>query len=182
MSRQLPNIHALLLPSLSIGDHSWILDLDGWRSCEVRNLTSSSYQETSRRFYDVPAMNILNFAYSKRHINYTAAMKGLHNYVYIIRNDIHSSSCSRFLFSTIPFVSIYSKCVTMTSTSNSASPAAAAGDTQKKQGGYGKIKTHKESKLSQLSRLDEVFAALTLLYVKVIFYIFGYNMIPMTQI
>ena len=165
----------MLLPSLSIGDHSWILDLDGWRSCEVRNLTSSSYQETSRRFYDVPAMNILNFAYSKRHINYTVALEGVYNYVYIIRNDIISSSCARFLFSffcnNFGFHCV-SKCVTMTSTSHSASPAAAAGDTQKKQGGYGKIKTHKESKLSQLSRLDEVFAALTLLYVKVIFYIY----------
>jgi len=70
----------------------------------------------------------------------------------------------------------------MTSTSNSAPPVVAVGNTQKKQGGYGKIKTHKESKLSQLSRLDEVFAALTLLYVKVIYFMFGYRMIPMTHI
>ena len=36
----------------------------------------------------------------------------------------------------------------------------------KKQGAYGKIKTHKESKLSQLSHLDEVMSAITLLYIK----------------
>jgi farnesyl-diphosphate farnesyltransferase len=36
----------------------------------------------------------------------------------------------------------------------------------KKQGAYGKLKTHKESKLSQLSHLDEVCSALTLLYIK----------------
>jgi len=36
----------------------------------------------------------------------------------------------------------------------------------KKQGAYGKIKTHKESKLKQLSHLDEVFAAGMFLYVK----------------
>jgi farnesyl-diphosphate farnesyltransferase len=35
----------------------------------------------------------------------------------------------------------------------------------KKQGAYGKIQTHKESKLSQLSHMDEVVAALTFLYV-----------------
>lgn len=36
--------------------------------------------------------------------------------------------------------------------------------TRKKQGAYGKIKTHKESKLSQLYHLDEVFSAISLLY------------------
>ena len=36
----------------------------------------------------------------------------------------------------------------------------------KKQGAYGKIKTHKESKLSQLKHLDEVWSAITLLYIK----------------
>jgi len=40
------------------------------------------------------------------------------------------------------------------------------GDASKKQGAYGKLKTHKESKLSQLSHLDEVWSALTLLYIK----------------
>ena len=35
----------------------------------------------------------------------------------------------------------------------------------KKQGAYGKIKTHKESKLSQVMRLDEVLSAVSLLYV-----------------
>eukprot|EP00536_Pseudo-nitzschia_multiseries_P017915 jgi/Psemu1/248452/estExt_Genewise1.C_19290007 len=40
------------------------------------------------------------------------------------------------------------------------------GDESKKQGAYGKIKTHKESKLKQLSHLDEVFAAVTFLYVR----------------
>jgi len=40
------------------------------------------------------------------------------------------------------------------------------GDASKKQGGYGKLKIHKESKLSQLSRLSEVFSALTLVYIK----------------
>lgn len=40
------------------------------------------------------------------------------------------------------------------------------GDTTKKQGGYGKLKIHKESKLSQLSHIDEVWSALTLLYLK----------------
>jgi len=37
---------------------------------------------------------------------------------------------------------------------------------QKKQGAYGKIKTHKESKLTQLSHFDEVWSAITLLYLK----------------
>lgn len=37
---------------------------------------------------------------------------------------------------------------------------------RKKQGAYGKIKTHKESTLSQLSHFDEVWAAITLLYIK----------------
>lgn len=37
---------------------------------------------------------------------------------------------------------------------------------RKKQGAYGKIKTHKESKMSQLSHLDEVWSAVTLLYIK----------------
>jgi farnesyl-diphosphate farnesyltransferase len=36
----------------------------------------------------------------------------------------------------------------------------------KKQGAYGKIKTHKESKVSQLSHLDEVWSAIVLLYVR----------------
>lgn len=36
----------------------------------------------------------------------------------------------------------------------------------KKQGGYGKIKIHKESKMSQLSHLDEVWSAVVLLYLK----------------
>eukprot|EP00566_Odontella_aurita_P007039 CAMPEP_0113552696 /NCGR_PEP_ID=MMETSP0015_2-20120614/15207_1 /TAXON_ID=2838 /ORGANISM="Odontella" /LENGTH=728 /DNA_ID=CAMNT_0000453695 /DNA_START=107 /DNA_END=2289 /DNA_ORIENTATION=- /assembly_acc=CAM_ASM_000160 len=39
------------------------------------------------------------------------------------------------------------------------------GDATKKQGAYGKIKTHKESKLTQLARLDEVWSAVSLLYV-----------------
>jgi len=37
---------------------------------------------------------------------------------------------------------------------------------RKKQGAYGKIKTHKESTAQQLLHLDEVFSALTLLYLK----------------
>jgi len=40
------------------------------------------------------------------------------------------------------------------------------GDSSKKQGAYGKLKIHKESTLSQLSYLDEVWAALLLLKVK----------------
>ena len=36
----------------------------------------------------------------------------------------------------------------------------------KKQGAYGKIKTHKESKLSQIAHIDEVWSAVTLLYIK----------------
>ena len=36
----------------------------------------------------------------------------------------------------------------------------------KKQGAYGKIKTHQESIIKQLSHIDEVFAAITFLYVK----------------
>jgi len=40
------------------------------------------------------------------------------------------------------------------------------GDTTKKQGGYGKLKIHKESKLSQFSHIDEVWSAITLLYLK----------------
>jgi farnesyl-diphosphate farnesyltransferase len=35
----------------------------------------------------------------------------------------------------------------------------------KKQGAYGKLKTHKESKLTQLVHLDEVFSAISLLYI-----------------
>ncbi|KAL3914027.1 MAG: hypothetical protein SGILL_006262 [Bacillariaceae sp.] len=42
----------------------------------------------------------------------------------------------------------------------------AAGDTSKKQGAYGKIKTHKEPIAKQLSHMDEVFAAMYFLYVK----------------
>jgi len=38
------------------------------------------------------------------------------------------------------------------------------GDALKKQGAYGKIKTHKESKLKQLLHIDEVWSAVTLLY------------------
>mmetsp|Transcript_6541 Transcript_6541/g.13700 ORF Transcript_6541/g.13700 Transcript_6541/m.13700 type:complete len:812 (-) Transcript_6541:185-2620(-) len=40
------------------------------------------------------------------------------------------------------------------------------GDGSLKQGAYGKVKIHKEGKLSQLSHLDEVWAAATLLYIK----------------
>jgi len=35
-----------------------------------------------------------------------------------------------------------------------------------KQGSYGKVVTHKESKAKQLTHVDEVFAAVTLLYIK----------------
>jgi farnesyl-diphosphate farnesyltransferase/isopentenyl-diphosphate delta-isomerase type 1 len=38
------------------------------------------------------------------------------------------------------------------------------GDTSKKQGAYGKVPTHKHSKLSQAIRIDEVFSALWLVY------------------
>jgi len=44
--------------------------------------------------------------------------------------------------------------------------AVTVGDSLKKQGAYGKIKTHKESKISQILHLDEVWSALTLLYLK----------------
>lgn len=40
------------------------------------------------------------------------------------------------------------------------------GDQSKKQGGYGKLKVHTESKVKQLTHLDEVFSAFTFLYVK----------------
>jgi len=40
------------------------------------------------------------------------------------------------------------------------------GDKSKKQGAYGKVIIHKESKLSQLMRIDEVWAAISLLYIK----------------
>jgi len=40
------------------------------------------------------------------------------------------------------------------------------GDISKKQGAYGKIKTHKESKLNQLLHINEVWSAITLLYLK----------------
>lgn len=43
---------------------------------------------------------------------------------------------------------------------------ALKGDVSKKQGAYGKIPTHSESKLSQLVRVDEVFSALVFLYVR----------------
>ena len=36
---------------------------------------------------------------------------------------------------------------------------------RKKQGAYGKVQVHKESKLSQILRVDEVFSAVTLLYI-----------------
>ena len=36
---------------------------------------------------------------------------------------------------------------------------------RRKQGAYGKIKTHKESKVAQLMHIDEVFSAVSLLYV-----------------
>ena len=44
--------------------------------------------------------------------------------------------------------------------SKSSSKAVAVGDASKKQGAYGKVKTHSHSKLEQLMRVDEVFAAL----------------------
>mmetsp|Transcript_13709 Transcript_13709/g.20880 ORF Transcript_13709/g.20880 Transcript_13709/m.20880 type:complete len:752 (+) Transcript_13709:140-2395(+) len=47
-----------------------------------------------------------------------------------------------------------------------AGPKFLKGDASKKQGAYGKIKTHKESKLLQLLQVDEVWSALTLLYVQ----------------
>lgn len=37
---------------------------------------------------------------------------------------------------------------------------------RKKQGAYGKVQTHKESKLSQLSHIDEIWSAMTLLYLR----------------
>lgn len=40
------------------------------------------------------------------------------------------------------------------------------GDANKKQGAYGKIKTHQETKLQQLMHLDEVFSCLIFLYIK----------------
>jgi len=43
--------------------------------------------------------------------------------------------------------------------------AAVVGDASKKQGAYGKVKTHKESKLKQILHLEEVMSAVTLLYV-----------------
>ena len=39
------------------------------------------------------------------------------------------------------------------------------GSCSKKQGAYGKVKTHKESVLSQLSHVDEILAAVTFLYI-----------------
>jgi len=47
-----------------------------------------------------------------------------------------------------------------------ATPMFLKGDETKKQGAYGKIQVHKESTLKQFMHLDEVFSALTLLYVK----------------
>lgn len=44
--------------------------------------------------------------------------------------------------------------------------AAALGDSSKKQGAYGKVKTHKESKLKQLLHVNEVWSAITLLYIQ----------------
>jgi isopentenyl-diphosphate delta-isomerase type 1 len=46
----------------------------------------------------------------------------------------------------------------------SASSSAVVGDKNVKQGSYGKVKIHKHSKISQLSHLDEVFAALWFKY------------------
>lgn len=43
---------------------------------------------------------------------------------------------------------------------------APVGNTSKKQGAYGKIKTHKESKIKQLLRVDEVWSAIALLYLQ----------------
>eukprot|EP00586_Coscinodiscus_wailesii_P003006 CAMPEP_0172483640 /NCGR_PEP_ID=MMETSP1066-20121228/10686_1 /TAXON_ID=671091 /ORGANISM="Coscinodiscus wailesii, Strain CCMP2513" /LENGTH=482 /DNA_ID=CAMNT_0013247613 /DNA_START=26 /DNA_END=1474 /DNA_ORIENTATION=+ len=42
----------------------------------------------------------------------------------------------------------------------------ANGDATKKQGAYGKIKTHKEPKLQQLLHVDEVLSAISFLYIK----------------
>jgi farnesyl-diphosphate farnesyltransferase len=49
---------------------------------------------------------------------------------------------------------------------STAAPSSVNDGADKKQGAYGKVKTHKESKLSQLVRLDEVMSAITLLYIK----------------
>jgi farnesyl-diphosphate farnesyltransferase len=43
-------------------------------------------------------------------------------------------------------------------TVTSGASTAVVGDTSKKQGAYGKVKTHSHSKLSQLSHIDEIFA------------------------
>mmetsp|Transcript_28945 Transcript_28945/g.33313 ORF Transcript_28945/g.33313 Transcript_28945/m.33313 type:complete len:784 (-) Transcript_28945:145-2496(-) len=50
--------------------------------------------------------------------------------------------------------------------SASSNGVATINDTSKKQGAYGKIKTHKESKLSQISHIDEVFSAISFLYIR----------------
>jgi farnesyl-diphosphate farnesyltransferase len=47
-----------------------------------------------------------------------------------------------------------------------AKPLFLQGDDSKKQGAYGKIKIHSEPKLHQLLHLDEVMAAMTLLYIR----------------
>lgn len=39
-------------------------------------------------------------------------------------------------------------------------------DIRKKQGAYGKVRTHKESKFSQLTHFDEIWSAVTLLYLR----------------
>lgn len=43
-------------------------------------------------------------------------------------------------------------------------PAPANGDKGLKQGAYGKVKIHKHSKLGQIARIDEVFSAISLMY------------------
>ena len=50
------------------------------------------------------------------------------------------------------------------STGNTLPPEERIGDQSLKQGGYGKVKIHKHSKLDQICRLDEVFAAVWFKY------------------
>ena len=80
----------------------------------------------------------------------------------LIHNVRHALLCSLFPRFSIPliYIYIYIYLYIRIRTIHHRHPMRS-----KKQGAYGKIKIHKEPKLKQLSHIDEVFAAVTYLYV-----------------
>lgn len=141
----------LFSPWFRIIVQKWFLGPQGWWSNWKECMTTNNFDDFT---------NIHRFDPPKEHLGGAGKAGPMFEWVHLFKKKGYKINHTSLL------VVIYNWKTHITKNPPQQNRNTQLGDVQKKQGAYGKIKTHKESKLTQLSHFDEVWSAITLLYLK----------------